>query len=457
MKTTMYASRRQVLAGGIAAAALATLAACGSDKKDTSATGGSDTTGGSDAAGSGEVVKITYWHRLPDKEGMTKVNDVVAQWNQANPGIQVTAKKFDGKADESYAKIAQAVKSGDAPDLAQVGYGEIAAEFLAGDLEDVAAQFKEGGYEKNYAAGPMAQCKLDSVVVGLPQDTGPLVYIYDKAAFDALGIKVPTTWAELKEAAKTAKASGKYIASWQGDEVGYLMSGQAAAAGASWYTPEGTTWKVDCNSEISKKVATVYQELLDEGLIFVPSDGRWGDAFGAALKDGSLIGTVAAGWEPGFILGDLGVTETKWQVAYLPKFDGVTKDATGADGGSAVAVIKGCKHPAEALKFADWFNQQIPALVSQGLVVAATTGKPETPEALKKLWGGQDVFGFLAEANATMNPNFPYAPTWPKVTSAMAEVGGNVTLGSAKVADIFSKAQETSLTTLKAQGISAKE
>jgi len=39
----------------------------------------------------------------------------------------------------------------------------------------------------------------------------------------------------------------------------------------------------------------------------------------------------------------------------------------------------------------------------------------------------------------------------------MAEVGGNVTLGSAKVADIFSKAQETSLTTLKAQGISAKE
>ena len=152
MKTTMYASRRQVLAGGIAAAALATLAACGSDKKDTSATGGSD------AAGSGEVVKITYWHRLPDKEGMTKVDDVVAQWNQANPGIQVTAKKFDGKADESYAKIAQAVKSGDAPDLAQVGYGEIAAEFLAGDLEDVAAQFKEGGDEKYYAAGPMAQC-----------------------------------------------------------------------------------------------------------------------------------------------------------------------------------------------------------------------------------------------------------------------------------------------------------
>ena len=40
----------------------------------------------------------------------------------------------------------------------------------------------------------MGQCKLGDVVVGLPQDTGPLVYVYDKAAFDAIGIKAPTTW-----------------------------------------------------------------------------------------------------------------------------------------------------------------------------------------------------------------------------------------------------------------------
>ena len=66
----------------------------------------------------------------------------------------------------------------------------------------------------------MCQCKLGDVVVGLPQDTGPLVYVYDKAAFDAIGIKAPTTWAELKEAAKKAKEKGKYIATWQQDEVG---------------------------------------------------------------------------------------------------------------------------------------------------------------------------------------------------------------------------------------------
>ena len=43
-----------------------------------------------------EKVTITYMHRLPDKEGMTLVNDIVAKWNKDNPNIQVKATKLDG-------------------------------------------------------------------------------------------------------------------------------------------------------------------------------------------------------------------------------------------------------------------------------------------------------------------------------------------------------------------------
>ena len=77
-------------------------------------------------------------------------------------------------------------------------------------------------------------------------------------------LKAPTTWAELKEAAKKAKEKGKYIATWQQDEVGYQISGQAAAAGAHWYKPEGDKWKVEVTDAASKKVATFLQELNDE-------------------------------------------------------------------------------------------------------------------------------------------------------------------------------------------------
>ena len=50
------------------------LAGCGSN---TASTGGD----------SGEVVNLTYMHRLPDSEGMTLVKDIVAKWNKDHPKI----------------------------------------------------------------------------------------------------------------------------------------------------------------------------------------------------------------------------------------------------------------------------------------------------------------------------------------------------------------------------------
>ncbi|WP_194949372.1 ABC transporter substrate-binding protein [Actinomyces trachealis] len=457
MKTTLSVTRRQVLAGGVATATVATLAACGSSKTTDVKTAKPSAGAASSApAADGDVVTLKYWHRLPDGEGMTKVADIVAKWNKDNPKIQVEATKFDGKADESYAKIAQAVKTGEAPDLAQVNLGHVASQFIAGNLEDVAKEIKEGGYAAHFAAGLMSQCTLGEVVVGLPQDSGPLVYVYDKAAFDALGITVPTTWDELKTAAATAKEQGKYIMTWQGDEAGNMLPGLAAAAGATWFSVEnGDSWKVNIDSPETAKVSTILQGLIDEGLCLLLSDGRWGKEWGAKLTDGTIIGTVAAGWEPAFMLGDLKKEETQWQVAKLPKFG--DQDMTGPDGGSAVCVIKGCKHKAEAVKFLDWFNTQVPDLVSQGLVVATTTGKPATPDAMKKLWGGQDVYSFLAEANATMNPNFPFSPTWASTSDKMKEAGGQVTTGAGKVADVFTAGQTEAVDSLKKAGLKVVE
>ena len=56
---------------------------------------GSDTAGDTKTTDDGGVVNITYMHRLPDSEGMTLVNDIVAKWNKEHPNIQVKATKFD--------------------------------------------------------------------------------------------------------------------------------------------------------------------------------------------------------------------------------------------------------------------------------------------------------------------------------------------------------------------------
>ena len=87
------------------------------------AAGCSATTGSSGSASSGGVIR--YLHRLPDGEGMTKVNDIVARWNAAHPDMKVEATKFDGKAADMNVKLENDVKAGTGPCLAQVGYAEI--------------------------------------------------------------------------------------------------------------------------------------------------------------------------------------------------------------------------------------------------------------------------------------------------------------------------------------------
>ena len=149
-------------------AALAAVAAMGIG---LAGCGGSDTAGDTKSGSDGGVVNITYMHRLPDSEGMTLVNDIVAKWNKEHPNIQVKATKFDGNAADMIKKLETDVKAGNAPDLAQVGYAEVPEVFTKGLLQDVTDEAAK--YKDDFASGPFALMQVDGKTYGLPQDTGP--------------------------------------------------------------------------------------------------------------------------------------------------------------------------------------------------------------------------------------------------------------------------------------------
>lgn len=438
----------------LAVAALG-LSACGggdTTETDTAAPSAEDTAAApaeSEApAEEGEAVELQYIHRLPDGEGMTPVADIVARWNEENPSIQVTSTKWDGEAQELITKLEQDVKAGSAACLAQVGYGEVPELFVKGMFEDVTAEVEQ--HAEPFAEGAVSAMTVGGVGIGLPQDVGPLIYMYNEAEFEQLGIEVPTTLDEFKAAAAKAAESGKYIAAFTPDEAGYWLSAQAAAAGASWYNAEGDQWVVNADSPESKVVADFWQEMLDAKSVLVTP--RWNESFGKAQTDGTLIGHVAAAWEVGFALDVLDGTEYEgqWRVAQLPDFG---KGAmSGPDGGSGVAVLKGCEHPAEAMEFNAWFNTQIEDLASQGLVVA-TKEAPENPEKWLRQFGDQDVQSELATAATAMNPDFVYMPGFSGVVTNMVEVATKAGSGEGKVADVFTAVQETSVQTLKDAGL----
>lgn len=429
-------------------AALAAVAAMGIG---LAGCGGSDTAGDTKPGSDGGVVNITYMHRLPDSEGMTLVNDIVAKWNKEHPNIQVKATKFDGNAADMIKKLETDVKAGNAPDLAQVGYAEVPEVFTKGLLQDVTDEAAK--YKDDFASVPFALMQVDGKTYGLPQDTGPLTYFYNAAEFEKLGITVPKTADELIATAKKTAAQGKYIMTFQPDEGMMTMSGTSGASG-EWYKTEGNAWKVDTQTAGSKAVAKVYQQLLDDKSAL--TNPRWDPSFDASINKGQLIGTVAAAWEaPLFISSAGGTGKGEWKVAQLPDWFG-NGTKTGSDGGSGVAVLKGSKHPAEAMKFLDWFNTQVPDLVSQGLVVAATTEAAKTPAAWSEFFSNQDIMAEFKKANDNM-ASFSYIPGFSAVGSAMNETAAKAATGDAKVSDIFDTAQTTSVEALKNAKLPVKE
>lgn len=429
-------------------AALAAVAAMGIG---LAGCGGSDTAGDAKSGSDGGVVNITYMHRLPDSEGMTLVNDIVAKWNKEHPNIQVKATKFDGNAADMIKKLETDVKAGNAPDLAQVGYAEVPEVFTKGLLQDVTDEAAK--YKDDFASVPFALMQVDGKTYGLPQDTGPLTYFYNAAEFEKLGITVPKTADELIETAKKTAAQGKYIMTFQPDEAMMMMSGQAGASGP-WYKVDGNSWVVNTQTKGSKAVADVYQQLIDNKAAL--TNPRWDASFDNSLQSGQLIGTVAAAWEaPLFIDSAGGTGAGEWKVTQLGDWFG-NGTKTGADGGSGVAVLKGSKHPAEAMEFLDWFNTQIDDLVSQGLVVAATTADAKTPQKWSDYFSGQDVMAEFKTANDNMG-DFTYMPGFSAVGAAMKQTAAKAADGSAKVSDVFDTAQKTSVDTLKNLGLSVKE
>ncbi len=436
---------------GLMAGAAAVAAACMALSGCGGASSGGSSSSSSGSVSNGGKVEITYIHRLPDKSGMTSVEQIVSRWNKENPNIQVKPIHFNGNASDLIKKLETDVKAGNAPDLAQAGYSEIPELFTKGLLEDVTAEADQ--YKGDFAEGPYGNMTIGGKTFGLPQDTGPLVYYYNKTEFDKLGISVPKTQGELLESAKKAAAQGKYIMSFQADEAGNMLSGLAGASDP-WYTIEGDAWKVDTQTSGSKAVAKVYQQLLDDKA--ATTNPRWDPSFDASLQKGELIGTIGAAWEAPLLMDSMADKgKGDWRVAQIGDwFDNGEK--TGPDGGSGVVALKGIKHKAEAMKFLDWFNTQIDDLTSQGLVVAATTGSAKTPASWSEFYGGQDVMAEFAVANGNL-ASFSYIPGFSAVGTAMKEKAADAADGKAKVETIFDAAQTASVDTLKDYGLSVAQ
>lgn len=217
-------------AAAVATAALlgTALAACGSDAEPAEAGSPADLDAALEAGG-----ELTYWTWTPS--GQAQADAFMAE----HPNVKVEVVNVGTSVDE-YTALQNAVAAGSgAPDVAQIEYYALQQFALSESLVDL-TQYGFADLESQYTASTWDAVNLAGGIYGLPQDSGPMIMLYNQAVFDEFGLEVPATWDEYVAAAErlhTADPS-RYLTNDAGDP-GYAQP-LIWQAGGHPYTVDGT-------------------------------------------------------------------------------------------------------------------------------------------------------------------------------------------------------------------------
>ena len=333
--------RRRFIQGSALAAALGAAAACSNG----------DSGGGTTADFSG-TGPITWVQGKDNSDG--KVQARIDAWNSENPDEQVTLIELSAEADQQrQSLINNAQTQSDAYDVISVDNVWV-AEFAANQwiLELPMDELKNDDIIESVWNTGIYRDKLFAV----PFATDAPVMFYRKDFLDEAGVKVPTTWDEVKSAIDAVrKVSGhESIGGFGGQFAKYegltcCSSEFIHTAGGAFYDDSNT---VTINSPEAVKGLQNLMDGFKDG--YIPTKAlEWKEEDGRnAFEAGELLFYRQWPYQYDNNLKALG--EEKFGVAALPTIDG--KSFVPTLGGHNCGISAYSKNKATALRFIQWFT-----------------------------------------------------------------------------------------------------
>ncbi|MEU7122365.1 ABC transporter substrate-binding protein [Streptomyces zaomyceticus] len=433
--TRSWSRTSRVIAG--TATALAVLTACGGSGDDT-------------ANKPSGPVTITFW-------GWAKGSkDVVDAFNASHTDIQVKFEEIPSGTAGGYAKISNAVKAGNAPDLVSIEYSSLPEFVSSGALQDIGGEFTEADRAK-LLPQTVELTTLGGKSWAVPFDAAPQAFFYRKDLFAKYKVQVPTTWDEFRKAAeqvKKADAKARIGTFFPDDPT--TFEAMAWQAGAQWFKAENDTWKIDTTDAATTRVTDYWQGLLDAGLVH--KNASFSPEWTGSLKNGTTIGYLGASWGAGVLKGTLPEQNGKWAVAPMPSWDG--KPASGMLGGTSFAVTKDSKQKAAAVTFAEWMSTTedgVKARIASGTSSAFPAAAALRPVAKKAFdasyYGGQDIYALFEAAGASISPNWAWGPTTGTTNTTIKDNFGKITQGGPGIADAVKAGHDATVAELTKRGL----
>lgn len=394
-------------------------------------------------------VSIDYLGWVPS------LQDAVDAWNKGHGDIKVNLQTTSGSVDAN-TKIRAGVGAGNAPCLSQMAYSDIPSFVADNLLEPVTAE--AAAYKNKFLPWTWNLVSPGGQTYGVPQDTGPMVMFYRVDLFKKYGIAVPTTWTQYADDAKKVHAADPTVAlGFFGVDDAGNYAGFAAQNDARWYTINGDKWNIGINSSGSTKVATFWQNLITSGEVVATK--RYDAGLYPLLEKGKILSLTGAAWNSGLFTQNLADQAGKWAVAPMPNW-GTPSSANS--GGSAVVVLKGCAHKAEAVKFAAWLNNDEASLnvlsdpARGGLYPASVAAlNYKVVNRPVAYFGNQNIYQVFSASAKLVNTSWAWGPTWTSTYTELSDGFTGVAAGSTTIQAVQDKVQQETLDDMAKLGISA--
>ena len=292
---------------------------------------------------------MEMWERTGGNAGM--VDALVAAWNEANPDRKINLTYIPHT--EMVPKIAQAIASGEVPDLMGMDliYGP---QFeAAGQLVDITDLIGDDPALATASPGHMAVSTYDGRLYGVPLYADVSALFWNKDLFRQAGLdpeKPPTSLAEIREYADKITALG-------GDVKGYFLPG--SCAGCNIFTVGPLMWASGATIEPEaangeplqgegvKQVLQWARDMIAAGNVHEDARAETGETFHLRFGSGK-VGMMGTGNFNIALVGEQN-PEMDFGVALLPGVE--SGQVASFAGGDIVTIPKGSQRVDDAVDF----------------------------------------------------------------------------------------------------------
>ena len=408
-----------LLAAAAMTAALLTGCGGGGGGSASNPGGGSSSGNKSGAPAPASAEEVTIWYYWETEGHQVALDKVIQDYNTSQDKYAVTA-KYVPFADFKK-QLSIGASADELPDIAILDSPDHASYAAMGIFEDITGKFDVS----NYYEGTVNSCTIDGKLYGVPFGVNCLALYYNEDMLQAANVSVPTTWDELKTAAKaltTDSVTGLALCSVQNEEGTFNFVPWLWSTGATSY---------DINNDNGIRALTFIQDLVKEGVMSKECiNWTQGDVMNQFIS-GNVAMMENGPWQIPTMQAE--APNLNWGVTLIPK----DSQYSSVLGGENYAVING-GNVAGALDFLTYATseEQVKFLmggfgyISADQTIASTQFEADSPYQ-----------PFVEELKYAM-PRGPLAD-WPSVSDAISLAFNKVITNTASPADAAAEAQAT--------------